>query len=365
MLSRLDGKLLSDLHLSLLETFDHGELELFLRTLLDVRIHEISLGAEGFADVVTAVISWAERRGRIPTLLDALVAARPGRPEFERIRQQFAARLKHGGPGESRPDAAAPPTVGGAGARSVDPVAVLSWAQAMGRASASVALLEVGENTVSTAMALTRRLLLCPSFVVQEQLDDKSGWHEVRATFGYGSTAKGAPPRQTWALDRDVPVVDHDADLGFAVLLLGEPLPPEASPGSLQADFEAAMKGPPEVRAIATSRSKVEEGTPLFLLGHALGGAIGLEATFAVGVDGDVVRYQHDGGSRPGLAGAPVLTENGRAIAMHQGAKTDEGGAGSASGLRLQAVLDRPLVKLAIAVGKPPPEGMSVEQMAI
>lgn len=288
MLSRLDGRMISNLHTALLGAFDHSELELLLRTALDARLDDISLGAQGFSDVVTAVLAWAERRGR--------------------IRSDLAERLKSGSLEErssARPQP--PPWVLGPVAPPADPAGVVEWAQAMARATRSVGLLEVGEGRVSTVIALTPRLVLCADGDLADVIAGQADPGSVRITFGYSSAVEGSAERSTWELDRDQPIVDHDAELGFAVILLGAPLPPDAFGGGLAAQFESAAHGPPELTPLPTSSAVPEASRPLFLLGHILGGPLSMVAALATGRDDDFISYQTDRQAHYGLIGGPVL----------------------------------------------------------
>jgi len=367
MISRLDGRLLASLHTVLLGAYDHPELELLLRTQLNVRLDDISLNAQGMADVVTAVLAWAERRGRIPELLDALVADRPNRREFQRIRDDLARRLKHGAPDSGgRPEPVAPPAVDGDGPRSVDPAGVLSWAQGLARTARSVGLVEVGEAGVCTAIALGPRLVLCPFFAVKDVVAGQEDAGAIRVTFGYGGGTGERPEQGTWELDRDHPLIDQDQDLDAAVLLLGNPLPPDAFGGSLAAQVDAALDAPGAPDAMRLGHSLPEPGEPLHLLAHVLGGPLKLETTSLLGREGDRLFFASDGARRPGRAGAPILDADGRAVAMLQGLIQTGERAGQVYGVRLSAVLERPSVALALAVSKPPPEPRAaMEQMAI
>lgn len=362
MFSRLKGRVFEQMHAALLSAFTHAELRQLLRTELNARLDDITLNAQGLSDVVSAVISWAERRGRIAELLDHAVAARPGRPELGRVRDELGRRLKEGpGAKAKRARAQPPPTAQGPGARSAVPAGVLTWAQALAEASRSVCLLEVGDRA-TTAFAIAPRLVLCPHAVVAELIAGTGSASDITVTFGWSSPTEGSTGPSAWQLDRDVPIVDSDADLNVAVLLLGAPLPPDAVGSSLAAQFEAAVDGPAPVWPVRPLSAAPEPEDPLFVLTHVLGGPLTVEARFAIAHDDSGVTVSVDGPLRPGRVGAPVFDADFRAVAMYLGRSAPD--APAADAVRLAAVLNRPTVRLALAVSKPPPEPMSGVEMA-
>ena len=75
------------------------------------------------------------------------------------------------------------------------------------------------------------------------------------------------------------------------------------------------------------------------------------------GDDPNTLLYRTDGEDRAGRTGAPVFDARWHAIGLHLDAEQVAGG-GQGKALALAPVLERPLVRVALAAGKPPPEPM-------
>lgn len=89
MTARLTGQQLGRLQAAILESFTPETLQMALRLHMNERLAEVA-GGSSFAAQVFALLEWAEQRGRLSELLDALAAANPGSAVLAAVRNEIA-----------------------------------------------------------------------------------------------------------------------------------------------------------------------------------------------------------------------------------------------------------------------------------
>ena len=325
------GSLLNALLQGFLAAFDLDGLERLARSATNKPLGHIVSGNSTLPDAVYGLLTWAEREGRLTELVDAAVEQVPGNDKLAASRSLYrsweAGDFERGT--ERSVPSAAPPGAVRNGPSSVGPEAVLAWAEGLSRATEIVGLLSVGEEEAS-AFLLTPSLLLTARHAVGRLIGGRVASGDCLVRFGHiegRSKIREVKLAERW-------LVDEDKELDFALLLLGP------DPGGRQMKRLLPAAGLPNA------------GDPLFMLGHVFARPAEVECVWLRESGENHIAYETDGISKPGMSGAPVCNARWEIVGMHLLRDLAEGGGRIGRAARLDAILARERVRLALAVAE-------------
>ena len=302
--------------------YDRGKLDnlLFLGEGLGVSLDEITAGGP-LADMVTAVIKWAEAEGKTDALIKAAYAAVPGSPPLKTFYATYT------GSAQRQVTRSALQSLTNS---AVDYKEPSSWRDRMARAENCVCCVVIDGQREGTGFLAAPALVITNNHVI-----DEVDWKSIRLEFDYQVDAAGTLlPSRYYALAAAPLVVSqpHDVDERH-------PKPAAPPPDDSVLDYALlSVDGAPEADLMADGRQrgfiaappatpKLEEKMPLLILQHPQKPPryretpdlrplrFAFDTVLAINENSSRVRYRVR--TEPGASGSPCFDSDWNLIALH------------------------------------------------